>query len=693
MVEPPADYQVPSDKDAITSTPRGDGQHILVTANTYAENSRTEWNGALLEETSAFRSDIELFYDLHTLVWDPELGETLAPRNDAVTSDVSWESSTVPELHLTNDLRFGDGTTATLEQDVIASVDRCALLVRNRASFADARQRTLFTLFNLGIKGHSHDDPHGVQDAAVRHEDDCDVLVANDGERYVAFAQVRDGTRRFDGHRIGAAGRSHGSDRSTWTDVYEENDGWIDSTEEAIGDLDAGFGLYVDSEDYGDKKDGDTEVEWLTVMGFAMDEKSAVDHARESLDAGYDSERREFVDAWESWHEGVGDAPTGDPKVDDLYERSLTSMKCAQDGCCAMVAGAFKPEDMTYKFIWPRDQVIIIQSLVAAGATEEAEIAIDWLDRVQITDETYDDRGIDRRGTWWQNYYTTGEPHWRALQLDQVGGPIYAHWLAWSETGDDGLLEKHYEMSRRAAEFLLEYDNDWGFPRKHQDPWEEVWGYSTEGTAAAIAGLRCMAAMADARGENDFAETCRERADTWASNLETYCFKQGTPYGDHYVTADSPEYGADPAPDTRPDAASFMAYWPWNVLSADDSGLAATSELVEHSAWRATGTPCLGRYPGDHYTPSGAAEDGGWPLCEAYADVVRWQNGQNPDAVSEYLFEHANEWTTSASLLPERVDGDGTVSWNSNLQWSQAMYILLAESHARGEPFGLAPRS
>ena len=49
------------------------------------------------------------------------------------------------------------------------------------------------------------------------------------------------------------------------------------------------------------------------------------------------------------------------------------------------------------------------------------------------------------------------------------------------------------------------------------------------------------------------------------------------------------------------------------------------------------------------------------------------------------------EWTTTANLLSERVDGDGTVSWNSNLQWSQAMYILLAESHRRGEPFGLAP--
>jgi GH15 family glucan-1,4-alpha-glucosidase len=136
-----------------------------------------------------------------------------------------------------------------------------------------------------------------------------------------------------------------------------------------------------------------------------------------------------------------------------------------------------------------------------------------------------------------------------------------------------------------------------------------------------------------------------------------------------------------------------MAHWPWNVLPADDEGIEATAELVEDTAWRATDTHCLGRYPGDHYTPSGTAEDGGWPLCEAYADVVRWQNGQDPDAVADYLFDHATEWTTATSLLPERVDGDGTVSWNSNLQWSQAMYVLLAESHARGEPFGLAPPS
>jgi hypothetical protein len=71
MTEPQIDFEVPSDKDAILSTPAGASQYILVTANSYASNPRIDFQGTLLEEMSAFRSDVELFWDLHTLVWEP----------------------------------------------------------------------------------------------------------------------------------------------------------------------------------------------------------------------------------------------------------------------------------------------------------------------------------------------------------------------------------------------------------------------------------------------------------------------------------------------------------------------------------------------------------------------------------------------------------------------------------------------
>jgi len=88
MDEPPVAFRVASDKDALMSPPSGDSQQTMVTANSYADNPRSAWHGALIEETSAFRSDVALFYNLHTLVWDPNLGQTFDSRNDAVTSTV-----------------------------------------------------------------------------------------------------------------------------------------------------------------------------------------------------------------------------------------------------------------------------------------------------------------------------------------------------------------------------------------------------------------------------------------------------------------------------------------------------------------------------------------------------------------------------------------------------------------------------
>jgi len=670
---------VPSDKDAILSAPRDDGANVLLTANRYDDPERGRY-GAIIEETSAFRSDIELFYDLHTLAWNADERHTLDARDDAVESDVSYASSRVPEIVLEN--RFEEaGSTGTLTQQVITSVDTCGLLLRTDAVFETVAERTFYTVTDLGIQGHDHEDPNAVQEAYVTEHDGAELVVATDGDRWLALAQDHDGRREFDGNRIGHTGVSTGAERSAWADIYEGSDGFIDDTERAEGNLDVGVGLYVGETD---------EASWLTGVGFGYGVDAAVEHALTVLDRGYESERESFSDAWETWHTTVSDGPTDDAVVNGLYERSLTAMKAAQDGCSGVIAGAFKPIDMTYKFIWPRDQVIITQALIAAGAEQEARLALRWFDDTQIVDDIVDDRGIDRHGTWWQNYFVTGEPHWRALQLDQVGGPIYAHWLVWQETGDDDLLAAHYDMSRRAAEFLLSYDNQYGFPEKHQDPWEEIWGHSTEGTAAAIAGLRAMSELAEAHGDPTFAERCRDRANVWAENIEQYCFKS-TPYGDAFVTADSPETPADPPADARPDAAAFMAVWPWNVVDADDETISATLSLADEEPWVAGETPCLGRYPGDHYTPTGTAEDGGWPLCEAYADVARWLGDNDPNAVADHVFEDALEWTTSAGLLPERVDGSGRVRWNSNLQWSQATYLLLVENHVRGEPFGLAP--
>ena len=676
---------LPSDKDAIISAPDDEGGYVLATVDQYpSSGGDDEWRGALLEELTAFRSDILQCTDLHTLLWDADLEQTLDVRNDAVDSEVDYASTRIPEVHLQNRFEFADDSTADLNQDVLVSADTAALLVRSEVEFENENAHTAYTVLNSAIHA-SEADADG-EEAYLTTKDGHDCIVAHDEEHglYVALAQRRPATDQteFDGQRIGLVETQEGPDKSAWADIYEENDGHVDDNDRNEGQIDVGVGLFLDE---------DTSPTWLTAIGFGRSEADALDAATTVLDNGYDAERDAFADAWEEWHETTDGSPVDDGTVAAMYERSLTSMKCTQDPRGPMIAGAFAPDEQGYRYVWPRDQVILIQAALEAGATDEAKAALEWLDDAQITDDVVDDRDIERAGTWWQNYQTDGEAHWTELQLDQVGGPIYAHWLLWQETGDDDVLDAHYEMSKGAAEFLLDYDNGAGFPGKHQDPWEEVWGYSTEGVAAGIAGFRAMAALADAQGDEEFAEDCREHAETWADNFDDYCFHEDAYLGDHYVTADSPERDDNVSPNERPDAAAFMAYWPWNVTAADSDEMDATVAAADDESWTAVDTPCLARYPEDNYTPSGSPEAGGWPLCEAYADVVRWQNGHDADAVADYVFEHAPEWTTAAGLLPEQVDGDGDVRWNSNLQWSQAMYILLTESHARGEPYGFAP--
>jgi hypothetical protein len=61
--------------------------------------------------------------------------------------------------------------------------------------------------------------------------------------------------------------------------------------------------------------------------------------------------------------------------------------------------------------------------------------------------------------------------------------------------------------------------------------------------------------------------------------------------------------------------------------------------------------------------------------------------------VSDHLFEDASDWTAAAGLLPEYVDERSRPDWNANLEWSQAMFVLLARSHVDGTPFGFTPES
>jgi len=150
-------------------------------------------------------------------------------------------------------------------------------------------------------------------------------------------------------------------------------------------------------------------------------------------------------------------------------------------------------------------------------------------------------------------------------------------------------------------------------------------GLSIEGNAAVIAGLRAMAELAEANGDLTYAKTCREAATTIDSQFDANQYTTSGIYGDHeyYITAKNPTW--NPEAEKRPDAASFMVYYPWNVRNANEMHI--LESLDDTNVYTASYTSCLGRYPKDKYTPSESIEDGGWPLCEAYADSKMLPHG------------------------------------------------------------------
>jgi glucoamylase len=627
---------------------------------------------------------VEQIADVHFMLWDVQERTTKNSRDDPVGSELYYNDSDTgkcPLIYMHQWYQFPAGYRADLWQDVFVTPNYRAVYIHNHVVFQSTNQHTVFVVINPEI---DEFDSRGDGDTGYYTSykapsgNTYDAMVSHDGANYVVVVMknLDNGQTTFDGYRTGIEGKSNVLTKSAWNDVYAENDGWIDTNAGPVEeDIDQGFGLWFDR---------DQDVYFDIVIGFGTTETEALSAATNALEIGYINEKKDFEDAWAAWFIDKT-CPVTNATVKEIYFNSLGALKMAQDPeYGAMIAGPFQPRDFEYTYVWPRDLVIMIQAQLAAGMNAEANACLDWLDKAQITDG-------DRKGTWWQNYYVDGAKHWEQLQLDQVAGPIYAAWLIYTKTNDSKVLTDHYDICKRAADFLLSHRDAKGYLLKAYDPWEETEGLSIEGNAAVIAGLRAMAELAEANGDLTYAKTCREAATTIDCQFDANQYTTSGIYGDHeyYITAKNPTW--NPEAEKRPDATSFMVYYPWNVRNANEMHI--LESLDDTNVYTASYTSCLGRYPKDKYIPPESIEDGGWPLCEAYADFARWQSGVDSLAIENYVFKDAPSWATSASLLPERVDANGNPRWNSPLLWSHAMYILAVKSYAENKPYGLAPSS
>ena len=363
-----------------------------------------------------------------------------------------------------------------------------------------------------------------------------------------------------------------------------------------------------------------------------------------------------------------------------------------------------------YHLVWTRDMCNSTTGLLAAGHTTPPLRALIYLACSQCPD-----------GGFFQNFWITGEPYWRGIQLDEVSFPIMLAWRLHQVSGLDGF--DPWPMVRNAAGYLIEHG-----PATMQERWEENGGYSPSTLASNIAGLICAACFAskEMRGRRFSwksmpifsnrtltagqsprpASWCPESAALHPHQSRdagrSFCRRGSQSRLDGTCAINLPTR----RPDIRPRISLMRASWNWCAMeSAPGSKLIEDSLRVVDAVLKVDTPygPCWHRYNHDGY---GQRLDGGpfegwghghaWPLLTGERGHYELAAGRNP---TPYI--HAMEkFATATALLPEQV-------WDQPnhpskmlyfgretgaampLVWAHAEYIKLLRSTADGRVFDL----
>ncbi|MCF2915019.1 glucan 1,4-alpha-glucosidase [Pseudoalteromonas sp. Cn5-37] len=185
-----------------------------------------------------------------------------------------------------------------------------------------------------------------------------------------------------------------------------------------------------------------------------------------------------------------------------------------------------------YKAVWVRDFYQVAMAFMAMGDTRTAKTAFEYLEKVQVTDNTPGNGGDT--GWFLQKTHVDGELEWVGVQLDQTAMPIMLAWKLHQAgvLSEQELTDWYGKMLKPAADFLVDgglakilwNDTQITPPATQQERWEEQNGFSPSTTAAVVAGLVTAADIAKKAGDTKNAERYLATAKTYNSEIESTMF-------------------------------------------------------------------------------------------------------------------------------------------------------------------------
>ena len=457
-------------------------------------------------------------------------------------------------------------------------------------------------------------------------------------------------------------------------------------------------------------------VAFDVALAFGPDEAQAMGAANATLSSDLNTMENAYIQPWLAYTSRLN---TQNGLADDQYFLAAMSLKTIQDKSNgAMIAGAGTPwgdekgdeNQGGYHLVWSRDLFKFASALIAAGDTDSANRAVDYLFNVQMQTAT-SDNPYSRPGRFPQNTWVDGRVYWPGTQMDETAMPII---LAW-KLGRKDLWPK----VKLAAEFLSHTG-----PRTGQDRWEEMGGYSPSTIAAEVAGLVCAADLAKSAGDNGAAAFYLAKADEWHNNVANWTFTTTGIYGNkkYYIRiTDNPDpnddvlltygNGAGIHPERAVVDGGFLELPRMGVMSPQDwtilESLPEYDQVVKQSfpgkgdAWF--------RYNYDGYgeTNDGRAfdEHNGrgrlWPIFTAERGIYEISRSGDGKAGAPYLAA-LKSFSSPAGLIPEQIwnktasitgwetdtpagDEPGTATRSIRpLSWAMGEYINLITAISKG---------
>ena len=259
-------------------------------------------------------------------------------------------------------------------------------------------------------------------------------------------------------------------------------------------------------------------TEFILALSFGRNVSEAANHARSSLLDGFNNLKKEYIAGWEKWLDSLQKLQGKNYKISAAIMR-LHEARTFPGGIIASLSipwGEAKGDDDKggYHVVWPRDLSESAGGFLAMKANDDTMRILNYLMSTQKED-----------GSWPQNMWLEGTPHWKGLQIDQTAFPILiVERCEKNKAIDDERMKRYWPGLKKAISFLIQHG-----PYTEQDRWEEEKGYSIFTIAVSIAALLAGAELAEINKEKELSAYCRETADYWNSQVETWTYVTGTP--------------------------------------------------------------------------------------------------------------------------------------------------------------------